>query len=108
MKRTTVNKNECERRVQRIRKEKENYKEELILHLKKKFRHIKGMNPKTARFESEQELMESWRTTLLIEQVVFNPQKKLIECEAGVGKLFAEQALFDRYLSAYRQNKRGT
>ena len=48
------------------------------MYLKKKFKHIKGMNPKTARFQSEQEMMESWRTTFLIEQVVFNPQKTLI------------------------------
>ena len=51
--------------------------------------------------------MESWRSTLLVEQVFFNPQKRLIQCEAGVDKLFTEQSYFDKYLNAFRKEKDG-
>lgn len=50
---TVTNHIELERRTSRCIKEKEFLKNELIMHLKRTFRHIKGMNPKTARFESE-------------------------------------------------------
>ena len=40
--------------------------DELIMRLKNNFKHIHGMWPKTAKFESEQERMESWQTTSVI------------------------------------------
>ena len=53
VKRTVTNPVERDRKLNRLEKEKENNHNDLIMHLKKKFRHIKGMNPKTARFQSE-------------------------------------------------------
>ena len=50
VKRTITNPVELERRLNRLMNEKTKNKYDLIMHLKKKFRHIKGMNPKTARF----------------------------------------------------------
>jgi len=57
---------EIRKQLKLIEKEQVTNKHDLIMELKNSFKHITGMWPKTAKFESENERMESWQTTSVI------------------------------------------
>ena len=42
------------------------------------------MWPKTAKFVTNEDRMQSWQTDLLIKRQIFTPSKRLLVCEQGI------------------------
>ena len=57
---------EFKKHMKTIEKEKVDLKSDVLKQFKFDFKHITGMWPKTAKFESEAERLESWQATAVI------------------------------------------
>ena len=57
------------------------------MDLKHKFKHISGMRPQYAYFETEEERMTSEITSKVIEKRIYSPAKRLISAEKGIKEL---------------------
>lgn len=85
-----------------IAREKQELEAEVFMELKRNFKHITGMWPKTAKFETEAQRLDSWQTTAVIKQKIYGPSRRLIICEEGVQRLSAEKAKYDEFLKHFR------
>ena len=64
--------------LKRMKKDKMRLKQQVIMNMKDKFKHIYGMWPATAHFVDEHHRMEAWQTSLVIKRKIFDPSKCLI------------------------------
>lgn len=77
--------------LKRMKKDKMRLKQQVIMNMKDKFKHIYGMWPATAHFIDEHHRMEAWQTSLVIKRKIFDPSKCLIQCKKGADLLQIEQ-----------------
>ena len=78
----------------------------MLQNLKTKFKHITGMWPKTCKFDSEADRLQSWQTTAVIKAKVYSPSKRLIICEKGVEVLEEEKKKYDDFLAHFRNPRK--
>lgn len=93
---------EKKKSLKTLEKEKNTMKKDMIDRLKHNFKHIHGMWPKTAKFENEAQRMQSWQTTSVIKQKIFNPSKRLIICQQGCEELNQKKLEYDEFLKKFR------
>lgn len=72
---------EIRKQLKAIQNEMTSIEIDLLQKLKVSFKHITGMWPKTANFDTEAQRLESWQTTVVIKNKVFNPSKRLVICQ---------------------------
>jgi hypothetical protein len=72
---------ELSKQLKGLEKEMSSIEIDLLQKLKVSFKHITGMWPKTANFDTEAQRLESWQTTAVIKNKVFNPSKRLVICQ---------------------------
>ena len=75
-----------------------------MTELKSKFKYISGMWPKTAKFESEEQRLQSWQTDSVIKQKIYQPAKALLICDEGADKLEQEQQKYASFLQSFRRS----
>ena len=89
-------------KIKKNKKEKTKKKDEVIQHLKIKFKHINGMWPKTANFENEDQRMESHQTSRVINKKILKPAKRLVVCQKGIDVLQKHHNKYDAFLKNFR------
>lgn len=75
---------EYKKNLKSIERQKQTQKNDVIMHLKRNFKHINGMWPKTANFRDEEDRLQSWQTSLVIKKKIFKPSKRIVVCQQGV------------------------
>ena len=97
-----MNDNDRQKNLKLITRDKQNQKKEMIRELKYQFQHIKGMWPKTAKFVTNEERMQSWQTDLLIKRQIFTPSKRLLVCEQGINEVLQKHLRYEAFLKKFR------
>ena len=82
-----MNEKDKRKNLKNIARDQSSQKREIIQELKYNFQHINGMWPKTAKFDNQQQRLQSWQTDLVIKRKIFKPSKRLIFCEQEVEKI---------------------
>ena len=78
------------------------YHKNFIMDLKEKYKHISGMRPQFATFDSEEERMKSEITSKVIERRIYKPAKRLISAEKGIKDLAKWQESNENYLKTFK------
>ena len=96
---------EQKKQLKQLELKKVQDKNEVLMQLKLNFKHITGMWPKTAKFESEEERMLSWQTTSVIKQKIYQPSKTLLKCAQGADSLQKKEEEYEQYLRKFRRRQ---